>query len=363
MVDAALTGDGFERMAELAADEIGRPVAIVIPEREIAVLWPDLPNLAPLDELVGFVADRACDRAGQIPSFVGLLVPVTFEHEFQGGVAMLSSAAEAPEDAGEFLHLAAMAASTALALEQARELESAQSRDGPIEELIAGRIDGREAAARVAERGCELEDGFCGVVADAGTSRPHQALASVQEAFPGAICELIDDRIYALAPAVEAGGYERVRGQRSTAISTSYVDPAELAVALHEAELIVDARIADAEFAGELDRQGGAGVYGLLFRVLASRPDEVRGFYRDTIEPAARYDEQYGADLVATLESYLANDCNMNATAKAIHAHRHTVAYRLDRVKELTGLDPSATEDREQLGLGLKAMRVSGATA
>ena len=50
----------------------------------------------------------------------------------------------------------------------------------------------------------------------------------------------------------------------------------------------------------------------------------------------------------------------MNATARAIHAHRHTVAYRLDRIRELTGLDPSATEDRERLGLGLKAMRVSG---
>ena len=32
----------------------------------------------------------------------------------------------------------------------------------------------------------------------------------------------------------------------------------------------------------------------------------------------------------------------MNATARAIYAHRHTVAYRLERVKELTGLDPMA---------------------
>ena len=28
----------------------------------------------------------------------------------------------------------------------------------------------------------------------------------------------------------------------------------------------------------------------------------------------------------------------MNATARAIYAHRHTVAYRLDRVRELAGL-------------------------
>ena len=53
-----------------------------------------------------------------------------------------------------------------------------------------------------------------------------------------------------------------------------------------------------------------------------------------------RYDDQYRGDLLATLEAYLANDCNMNATARAIYAHRHTVAYRLERVRELTGLDP-----------------------
>ena len=48
----------------------------------------------------------------------------------------------------------------------------------------------------------------------------------------------------------------------------------------------------------------------------------------------------------------------MNATARAIYAHRHTVAYRLERMKELTGLDPTASEDRERLGLGLKALRI-----
>jgi sugar diacid utilization regulator len=48
----------------------------------------------------------------------------------------------------------------------------------------------------------------------------------------------------------------------------------------------------------------------------------------------------------------------MNATASAIYAHRHTVAYRLERVKELTGLNPMASEDRERLGLGLKAYRI-----
>jgi DNA-binding PucR family transcriptional regulator len=71
-----------------------------------------------------------------------------------------------------------------------------------------------------------------------------------------------------------------------------------------------------------------------------------------------RYDDRYGTDLVPTLGSYLDHNCNMNATAAAVFAHRHTIAYRLDRVRELTGLDPAQAEHRERLGLGLKAHRI-----
>ena len=74
--------------------------------------------------------------------------------------------------------------------------------------------------------------------------------------------------------------------------------------------------------------------------------------------PLARYDEQYGSDLVGTLEAWFEHDCSTVATAAAIFVHRHTVAYRLERVKELSGLDPLKSEDRERLGLGLKAGRV-----
>ena len=67
---------------------------------------------------------------------------------------------------------------------------------------------------------------------------------------------------------------------------------------------------------------------------------------------------RHRSELVRTLEAYLAQDCNVNATAAAIGAHRHTVAHRLERVKELSGLDPLRSEDRERLGLGLKAYRI-----
>ena len=61
-----------------------------------------------------------------------------------------------------------------------------------------------------------------------------------------------------------------------------------------------------------------------------------------------------------TIEAYLDNDGNVTPTAEQLFTHRHTVRYRLERVKELCGHDLTSTQGREKLGLGLKAMRVLG---
>ena len=45
-----------------------------------------------------------------------------------------------------------------------------------------------------------------------------------------------------------------------------------------------------------------------------------------------------------------------------LFTHRHTIRYRLERVRELSGLDVGSTDGREKLSLGLKAMRVLGVT-
>jgi DNA-binding PucR family transcriptional regulator len=68
-------------------------------------------------------------------------------------------------------------------------------------------------------------------------------------------------------------------------------------------------------------------------------------------------------DRASTFRTYLAHGANMNAAAAAIPSHRHTVAYRLDRLRERTGLHPGSADDRERLGLGVKAWLVLDALA
>jgi DNA-binding PucR family transcriptional regulator len=105
------------------------------------------------------------------------------------------------------------------------------------------------------------------------------------------------------------------------------------------------------------------GAYRLLLPAMSDDPAELERFYLDTIAPLVAYDEQYGTELVRTLEAFLANDGSMAATYKQLFTHRHTIRYRLERIKELAGLDVNSTDGRERLGLGLKAMRVLGVRA
>lgn len=104
----------------------------------------------------------------------------------------------------------------------------------------------------------------------------------------------------------------------------------------------------------------GTGTYKLLFRVLQEDPAELESFYGETLEPVVSYDSRYGTELVHTMLTYLANDASTVKTATDLYAHRHTIRYRLDRVKELSGLDVDKSEDRERLTLGIKSMQLLG---
>jgi sugar diacid utilization regulator len=102
------------------------------------------------------------------------------------------------------------------------------------------------------------------------------------------------------------------------------------------------------------------GAYRLLLPAMSEDPGELERFYEETVAPLVAYDDQYETELLRTIDAFLDNDGNVTATAEELFTHRHTVRYRLERVRELSGHDIFSTEGRERLALGLKAMRVLG---
>ena len=141
------------------------------------------------------------------------------------------------------------------------------------------------------------------------------------------------------------------------ALSRPAPDPADLHRSA--AEAVLAANVAEARGLTALSFEE-TGAYRLLLPAMSEDPAELGRFYDDTIAPLVAYDEQYETELVRTLESFLDADGNVAKTAERVFTHRHTIRYRLDRAKELTGLDVASSDGRERLSLGLKAMRVLG---
>ena len=373
MLDAVLTGDGLSAVADLAAGAAGGPVAVVVPRLGVAVVSDG--GEGALQAVRRYIGEQGRGRVAPVPADVVAEVPIASGDERIGGVVLLAPGRPEPE-AVEFLHLAAVAALTEVAVEEAREEVEENVRGSFLEELRERPegLDGADVVRRASRLGCDLERGAIVLCAELSSERPRHVVALIASEYPGALAQHIEGgqagRVYALLPGTGDGEDQaatiaaarslagRLQRHGVVALSSYYADPAELGRAIQEAELVLEVLQRGDGLGGPIQEDIGTGTYRLLFRVLASHPEEVRSFYEDTVASIVRYDDQYRTDLVQTLEAYLEHNCNMNATASAIYAHRHTVAYRLERVKELSGLDPMQTEDRERLGLGLKAYRI-----
>ncbi|HXD57679.1 MAG TPA: helix-turn-helix domain-containing protein, partial [Thermoleophilaceae bacterium] len=355
------SGGGLERLAELAEHELGAPVAIVVPRVGEAISGG-----GDLGRLRGYVRDRLAKRTTEVPDSVVAEVPVASGGDPLGAVLLLGR--EAPPRTFDVLNVVAIAILTELAVADVRE-ETEQAMRSSLIDLIRGNpeLSDEDLLRRAYRLGSDLSRGAVALCAEITSDRAHYVMTLIADREQQALAEQLGSRIYVLIPPKEGEDPARLAlattretakaiGPYSVAAFSSFCSqPRFFGRAIQEAELVLDVLLQDE--GGEGDAMD-SDTYRLLVRTLASHPDEVMRFYEDTVAPIVHYDEQYGTDLVGTVEAYLAHNCNMNATAAGIYAHRHTVAYRLDRVRELTELDPNFSEGRERLGLGLKAYRL-----
>ncbi len=275
----------------------------------------------------------------------------------------------------------------ALELERSRapEWASEEVASAFVDDVLARRVTDRgDIVARGAELGADLDRG-AGVLVLRAAPRAAQtgewrgrvltlslralrslapgALATTEDADPAAEVAVIvpaedDERLARAAAGLARELADSLSGFHLTiGRSRRSADPVDLYRAGSEARLAVN--VGEAEGRPLLAFED-TGAYRLLLPAMSDDPAELERFYAETIEPLSDYDEQYETELVTTVEAYLDNDGNVAATAKQLFTHRHTIRYRLERVRELCGHDVSSTEGREKLGLGLKAMRVLG---
>jgi sugar diacid utilization regulator len=210
----------------------------------------------------------------------------------------------------------------------------------------------RRRVLSVADRGARaVVNGAAAVLAARGDAPGAEVIVLLPGADDATAARAADAILRELQTALPGHTFALGRSRPAT-------DPADLHRAGAEALLAANVTEGDADRPVLAFEESGA--YRLLLSAMSEDPAELQRFYAETVEPLVAYDEQYETGLVLTVEAFLEADGNVAGTAQRLFTHRHTIRYRLERVKELSGLDVGSTDGREKLSLGLKAMRVLG---
>lgn len=86
--------------------------------------------------------------------------------------------------------------------------------------------------------------------------------------------------------------------------------------------------------------------------------EELERFYNKTIEPLVKYDEKKSTELIKTLEYYFEYHGNLKKISEVLFTHYNTTLYRIERIKQITGLNIECPNDRLNLEIGLKIKNI-----
>ena len=211
-----------------------------------------------------------------------------------------------------------------------------------FEELAGGRARG-DLEGRATRLGCDLGQPHVVLVAEPWSDPLARALRS---AAPGSLFDHRDDSLRALvrlASSSTESFLERVRRLHDelpepVSIGVSSVCRGEAAFADGFAEA-QQALVGTVVLSGKPSvlAYDDLGAYKYLLRVAVD--GGIRDATVDAVGKLADYDEQRGAQLLATLEEFLRRHGSISATSEALYVHPNTLRQRLRRIGELSGLD------------------------
>lgn len=174
-----------------------------------------------------------------------------------------------------------------------------------------------------------------------------------------------DEHVVAILPAADATvahaaaaagrcpfGKVAVQAGLSREVST----PAALPQALREARVALAAVDPAGNAVMRFDELGV-----LQFLIAPSDGADLHTFAAGVLGDLLEYDRRHGTELVATLDGYFENGCSVASTARALQVHSKTLAYRLRRIHEVSGLDLADRRRRLDVELALRILGPSRA--
>ncbi|MBW0115948.1 helix-turn-helix domain-containing protein [Pseudonocardia abyssalis] len=159
-----------------------------------------------------------------------------------------------------------------------------------------------------------------------------------------------------LVAAVSAAVHRDQPGLRVTwGVSREHDDAIELPSALNEARTALSAA----------RRLGGHTAFlyeelGIVRLLLGTGDDpDLQTFIDDVTGPLVAYDRDNDGALVRSLRVFFESDCSQRVAAERLFIHHKTLRYRLERIRQLTGLDLSRHEDRMRADFALRLLQIN----
>ena len=169
------------------------------------------------------------------------------------------------------------------------------------------------------------------------------------------LCAVVDaadhDPIEVAAAAREALARRARRGPRRAPAAPPR--RRRLRHSFHEARCALEATAFANGSAPEVASWRDLGAFTLL---LSIQDDDALALYCDSVlGPIEEGDEEYGGELLRSLEAFIEQNGQWERAAREVYCHRHTLRYRMRKVEELTGRDLSRAHDRIEFWLALRA--------
>ncbi|WP_053202684.1 helix-turn-helix domain-containing protein [Jiangella muralis] len=368
-VDA--TEDRIRAIAEALHAITGLPVVIEDASGQ-ARAWSGLaePPEAPAAQA------GAPDLRGPLPVRDGdrLVAAAQPRQEVLGTIALVDPGRMAGERDRFALTHAALVLSGELAHVQAvAEVEGKQRRD-LVEDLLDG-VDETGVLARAEAVGYDLGPPHRAVVIGSPAAPAGDALtAAVERAVAGlglpALLGRRADHVVLLTPdpprVAAAATWERLHASISQRLGAAEVAvgvgrPADGPAGL--AQSWRDAQRAYAVRAGGRQRDGVTVDDELgLYRILGTGAGsgDLERYVDEWLGALLRYDAESHSELTRTLRTYLDHGGSYDETAAALIIHRSTLRYRLQRIRDLTGLDLGDPDIRLNLHVAVRGWSVLG---
>lgn len=379
MFDALLSGKGIQGLVDAAAEVFGNPVAVADMGLAMVAVSPELADDPEWMANAREVETNDIRQAALAGDFRRVYSgDKTVVGEYKGADQRYLAARVRRKDAllghalvlernrpftdDDIALLPDVCRTFGYELAGATDADQLAERHGKLfEDLLSGSLaDADEVAARVQRAHLRTPEAMCALVAhpvsDKGQISARYLRTQLVRAFPGSLGMVRGDDVLVVVGAEDAGEvldglFAKSVYAEGLCIGASYPFRGLhlLLRAYEQAQAAV--RLSDG-------RPGVVRYKQVVARHMMERASlTIDGsiFIHPALELLAEADERERTGHLADLEAYLACGRNATATARALHVHKNTMYYRLQRIEQIADVDLSDEETCFALQLGIAA--------